>query len=170
MDIKTKIRDIVDFPNKGVVFRDITTLIGDADAFSYTIDQMIERIRPYNIDLIVVLDARGFIVGSPIAYEMCKGIVPVRKAGKLPHETFEVSYELEYGTDVFQIHKDAIKPGMRVAIVDDLLATGGTARAACDLVEMSGGIVAVLGFIIELKELKGREKIKDYDFFALAEY
>ncbi len=170
MDLKAKIRNIPDFPEKGVMFRDITTLIGDPKAYDYVIEQFVERIKPLDVDVILVLDARGFLIGSPVAYVLEKGVVPIRKKGKLPHDTYQVEYELEYGSDIFEMHKDAIKPGQRVAVLDDLLATGGTAKAACDLVEMAGGKVVILGFVIELKDLKGREKIAGYDTFSLVEY
>ena len=170
MDLKTKIRNIKDFPEKGIIFRDITTLIGDGEAYRDVIDQFVEKIRPMNVDIILVLDARGFLVGSPVAYALKKGVVPIRKAGKLPAETYQVEYKLEYGSDKFEMHKDAIKPGMRVAVLDDLLATGGTAKAACDLVEMAGGTVVTIGFVIELNDLGGREKLTGYDTFSLVQY
>ncbi len=170
MDLKSKIRDIPDFPEKGIMFRDITTLIGDGEAFAYVVDEIVSKIEPLDVDVILVLDARGFLVGSPVAYVLKKGIVPIRKPGKLPYDTYQVEYKLEYGSDKFEMHKDAIKPGQRVAVLDDLLATGGTAKAACELVEMAGGKVAVLGFVIELKDLGGRDKLKGYDTFSLVEY
>jgi adenine phosphoribosyltransferase len=170
MDLKTKIRDIYDFPEKGIIFRDITTLIKDADAFAYVIDQLADHIEGYHVDMILVLDARGFLFGAPVAYKLKKGIVPVRKAGKLPAEAFHVEYQLEYGVDKFEMHTDAIAKGMRVAIFDDLLATGGTAKAACDLVEMAGGEVVSLNFVIELKELNGRELLNKYDVYSMVKY
>lgn len=170
MDLKAKIRNINDFPSKGVIFRDITTLVGDGPAFREVIDGLVAHVRPLDADVILVLDARGFLIGSPVAYVLGTGVVPIRKAGKLPWQTYHVEYELEYGKDAFEMHKDAIKPGERVAILDDLLATGGTAKAACELVEMAGGQVAVLGFVVELTELGGREKLAGYDVFSLIEY
>lgn len=170
MDLKTKIRNIPDFPEKGIIFRDITTLIGDGEAYHNVIDQFVERVRPLDVDVILVLDARGFLVGSPVAYMLNKGVVPIRKAGKLPAETYRVEFQLEYGSDKFEMHKDAIRPGMKVAILDDLLATGGTAKAACELVEMAGGEVAVLGFVIELTELGGRAKLGGVNLFSLVQY
>lgn len=170
MDLKEKIRNINDFPSKGIVFRDITTLVGDAAAYREVINDFVAHVQPLGVDVILVLDARGFLVGSPVAYVLGTGVVPIRKAGKLPWETYHVEYELEYGTDAFEMHKDAIAPGERVAILDDLLATGGTARAACDLVEMAGGVVATLGFVVELKDLGGREKLAGYDVFSLVQY
>lgn len=170
MDLKEKIRTVMDFPEPGVAFRDITTLTGDPEAFRYAIDRITAHLAALQIDKIVVLDARGFLVGSPIAYNMGKGIVPIRKAGKLPCATFQASYELEYGKSTLEMHKDAVQPGMRVAIVDDLLATGGTAQAACELVEKAGGQVATLAFIIELTELHGRDKLQGYDICTLVQY
>ncbi len=122
------------------------------------------------MDAILVLDARGFLVGPPVAYKLNKGIVPVRKKGKLPAETYQVKFDLEYGSDVFEIHKDALEPGMKVAILDDLLATGGSANAACELAKMAGAEVVFVGFLIELSALGGREKLKDYDIFSLITY
>lgn len=170
MDLKEKIRNINDYPQPGIIFRDITTLIGDGAAYRQVIDEFVEHVRPLDIDVILVLDARGFLVGSPVAYVLGTGVVPIRKAGKLPWETYKVEYELEYGSDAFEMHKDAIRPGEKVAILDDLLATGGTARAACDLVEMAGGQVVTLGFVIELTQLNGREKLQGYDVFSLVQY
>ncbi|MDL2237254.1 adenine phosphoribosyltransferase [Christensenellaceae bacterium OttesenSCG-928-K19] len=170
MDLKAKIRNIKDFPEKGVIFRDITTLIGDGEAYHYVIDRFVEKVKPLNVDMILVLDARGFLVGSPVAYCLNKGVIPIRKAGKLPSDTYQVEFKLEYGSDKFEMHKDAVKPGMRVAILDDLLATGGTAKAATQLVEMAGGTVVTLGFVIELADLGGREKLPEYDVFSLVTY
>ncbi len=170
MDLRAKVRAIKDFPKEGIVFRDITTLIKDADAFREVIDIFTKKIEEYNVDAILVLDARGFLIGSPVAYILKKGVVPIRKAGKLPAESYQVSYELEYGTDCFEMHKDAVEPGMKIAIVDDLLATGGTAKAACELVKKAGGVVSVLGFVIELEDLGGRANIGDYEMFSLINY
>ncbi len=170
MDLKTKIRNIIDFPEKGVIFRDITTLIKDAEAFSYVTEALAEQIAKQEIDMILVLDARGFLFGAPVAYLLKKGIVPVRKKGKLPGETYSVEYALEYGTGSLEIHKDALEKGMRIAIFDDLLATGGTAKAACELVEMAGAKVVSINFVIELKDLNGMEKLKGYDVFSLVQY
>lgn len=170
MDLKDKIRDIPDFPEPGIIFRDITTLLKDGEAYKEIIDEFVAQVEPLDVDVVLVLDARGFLVGCPVAYVLGKGVVPIRKAGKLPADTYHVEYDLEYGSDAFEMHKDAIEPGARVAILDDLLATGGTARAACDLVELAGGKVVAIGFVIELTELKGREKLKDYNVFSLVEY
>ncbi|MDY3004593.1 MAG: adenine phosphoribosyltransferase [Christensenella hongkongensis] len=170
MDLKSKIRNINDFPEKGVIFRDITTLIKDAEAFAYVTETMAEQVSGQDIDMIVVLDARGFLFGAPVAYLLKKGVVPVRKKDKLPAETYQVEYALEYGTGSLEMHKDALEKGMRVAIFDDLLATGGTAKAACELVEKAGAQVASLNFVIELKDLRGREKLEGYQLFSLLEY
>ncbi|MBC5647102.1 adenine phosphoribosyltransferase [Christensenella tenuis] len=170
MDLKAKIRNIEDFPEKGVIFRDITTLIKDPDAFGYVTDTLASRVREQDVDMIVVLDARGFLFGSPVAYLLKKGIVPVRKKGKLPADVYHVEYQLEYGTDQLEMHKDAIKKGMRVAVFDDLLATGGTAKAACELVELAGAEVVSLNFVIELTDLGGRAALGGYDVFSLVQY
>lgn len=170
MDLKQRIRNIEDFPEEGVIFRDITTLIKDPEAFSYVTDEMAKRVEQLNVDAIVVLDARGFLFGSPVAYLLKKGIVPVRKKGKLPAATYQVEYQLEYGTGVLEMHQDALKAGMRVAIFDDLLATGGTAKAACELVELAGAEVVSLNFVIELTALGGREPLKKYNIDSLVQY
>lgn len=170
MDLKEKIRIVEDFPKKGISFKDITTLIGDGEGLRAAIDAIVEHLKDKNIDLIVGPEARGFIFGVPVAYALGIGFVPVRKPGKLPAETISVSYDLEYGQDVLEIHKDAIKPGQRVAIVDDLLATGGTVEAVAKLIEQAGGVVASLDFVTELTELKGKDKLKGYDVLSLVEY
>ena len=170
MDLKEKIRIIENFPKEGISFKDITTLIADGEAFRYSIDKIVEHLKDKNVDLILGPEARGFIFGVPVAYAMGIGFVPVRKKGKLPYETVSVSYDLEYGTDVLEIHKDSIKKGQRVAIVDDLLATGGTIEAVTRIVEEAGGEVVALDFAIELTELKGREKLKGYEVMSLVKY
>ncbi|AYE35491.1 adenine phosphoribosyltransferase [Clostridium septicum] len=170
MDLKEKIRIIDGFPKEGISFKDITTAIGDGEALKYSIDKMVEHLKDKNIDLIVGPEARGFIYGVPVAYAMGIGFVPVRKPGKLPGETVSVDYDLEYGKDTLQIHKDSIKKGQRVAIVDDLLATGGTIEAVAKLVEIAGGEVVSLEFAIELTDLKGRDKLKGYDVMSLVQY
>jgi len=170
VDIKEKIRIIEDFPKKGISFKDITTLIKDKEAFKYTIDEMVRKLEDKKIDLIVGPEARGFIVGAPIAYKLGIGFVPIRKPGKLPADTLKFEYELEYGKDALEIHKDAILPGQRVAIVDDLLATGGTILSAAKLVEQLGGTVVSINFIIELTELKGREKLSQYPVSSIIQY
>ncbi|MEG2361620.1 MAG: adenine phosphoribosyltransferase [Christensenella sp.] len=170
MDLKTKIRNINDFPEEGVIFRDITTLIKDPTAFAYVTDMFVKSVENQNIDMIVVLDARGFLFGSPVAYLLKKGIVPIRKEGKLPSASYGVEYCLEYGTGTLEMHKDAIKSGMRIAIFDDLLATGGTAKAACELVKLAGGEVVSLNFVIELNDLQGRQELSGYDVYSLVQY
>lgn len=170
MNLKEKIRVIDNFPKEGISFKDITTLIGDGEALRASVDGFVEYLKDKNIDLVVGPEARGFIFGVPVAYALGVGFVPVRKPGKLPAETVEVQYDLEYGTDCLQIHKDAIKPGQRVAIVDDLLATGGTISAVAKLVEEAGGEVVSLGFTIELTGLNGRDKLKGYDIMSLVDY
>ena len=170
MDLREKVRVIEDFPKEGISFKDITTLISDGEALKEAVDKMAEFFKDKNIDLVVGPEARGFIFGVPVAYARGAGFVPVRKPGKLPADTVKVEYDLEYGSDILEIHKDAIKPGLRVAIVDDLLATGGTIAAVTKLVEQVGGEVVGLSFAIELEELKGREKLKDYDVMSLLKY
>lgn len=170
MDLREKVRVIEDFPKEGISFKDITTLISDGEALKEAVDKMAEFFKDKNIDLVVGPEARGFIFGVQVAYALGAGFVPVRKPGKLPADTVKVEYDLEYGSDILEIHKDAIKPGLRVAIVDDLLATGGTIAAVTKLVEQVGGEVVGLSFAIELEELKGREKLKDYDVMSLLKY
>ena len=170
MDLKEKIRVIEDFPKEGISFKDITTLIGDAEGLKASIDAIVDYLKDKNIDVIVGPEARGFIFGVPVAYALGVGFVPVRKPGKLPAETISITYDLEYGSDTIEMHKDAIKPGQRVAVVDDLLATGGTVEAVAKLIEQAGGEVASLDFVTELTELKGREKLKGYDVMSLVEY
>jgi adenine phosphoribosyltransferase len=170
MNLKDKIRVIEGFPKEGISFKDITTLIGDGEAFKASIDEIVNHLKDKNVDLIVGPEARGFIFGVPVAYALGVGFVPVRKKGKLPSETVSVDYGLEYGTDTLEIHRDAIKKGQRVAIVDDLLATGGTIEAVARLVERVGGEVVSLDFAIELTELNGRDKLKGYDILSLVDY
>ncbi|MGL5380714.1 adenine phosphoribosyltransferase [Clostridium sp.] len=170
MNLKEKIRVIENFPKEGISFKDITTAIGDGEALRYSIDAMAEYLKDKEIDVIVGPEARGFIYGVPLAYAMGIGFVPVRKPGKLPGETVSIDYALEYGTDTLQIHKDSIKKGQRVAIVDDLLATGGTIEAVAKLVEMAGGEVVSLAFAIELTELNGKSKLEGYDVMSLVQY
>ena len=170
MDLKKTIREIKDFPKEGIDFKDITTLMQNGEAFKYTIDQFVNELKDQNIDIIVGPEARGFLMGTPVAYALGVGFVPVRKPGKLPYETESYEYGLEYGTDVLEIHKDAIKPGQRVAIVDDLLATGGTMEAAAKLIEKLGGEVVSMQFLIELEGLEGREKLSKYNVNSLLQY
>lgn len=170
MDLKEKIRVIENFPEEGISFKDITTLIKDGEGLKVSIDTIADYLKDKDIDLVVGPEARGFIFGVPVAYALGAGFVPVRKPGKLPAETLSVTYDLEYGSDEIQIHKDAIKPGQRVAIIDDLLATGGTVEAVTKLVEQAGGVVASVNFVIELTDLKGRDKLKGYDVMSLVKY
>ena len=168
--IKNAIRDVPDFPKKGILFRDITTAIKDKDVMKRMIDEIVEAFKDEKIDYVAGIESRGFIFGMPVAYSLGCGFVPIRKPNKLPAETFSVEYELEYGTDKIEMHKDAIEKGKRVLIIDDLLATGGTAAAACELVKKAG-VLAGLAFVIELTDLKGREKLpKDVKILSLAKY
>ncbi|HWB71315.1 MAG TPA: adenine phosphoribosyltransferase [Egibacteraceae bacterium] len=164
------VRDIPDFPRPGVVFKDITPLLADPEAFSTAVDAIVVSYGRGTIDKVVGIEARGFIVAAPVAYHFGAGFVPLRKKGKLPYDTVEESYELEYGTETLEIHADAFSPGERVLIVDDVLATGGTAGAACDLVERAGATVVGLAFVIELEFLKGAGKLEGYDFVSLLTY
>lgn len=156
------VRSIPDFPEPGIIFRDITTVLKDADGLALAIDSMQEMLKDVDFDVVLGPESRGFIFGTPIAYNLHKSFVPVRKKGKLPCETVEMEYELEYGTAVIEIHKDAILPGQKVVIIDDLIATGGTTEAIIKLVESMGATVVKCCFLIELTGLKGREKLKDY--------
>ncbi|MCJ7666568.1 MAG: adenine phosphoribosyltransferase [Actinobacteria bacterium] len=170
MDLKGKIRNIPDFPKKGIVFRDITTLLSDSDAFKYSIDRMTEHYKGKEIDLVLGAEARGFIFGALLAYNLGTGFIPVRKPGKLPYDTCETSYDLEYGKNILQVHVDAVKKGDRVLIVDDLVATGGTAKAKAVLVEKMGGEVMGFCFLIELEFLNPRKVLEGYDVFSLIKY
>ena len=169
-NIKKTIRTIPHFPMKGIMFRDITTLLKDANAFKETIDALVDRYRHQSFDVVAGIESRGFIIAGVIAYLLGKGFIPIRKPGKLPAETYRVDYELEYGNDAIEMHKDSVNQGSRVLIVDDLLATGGTMKAACEIVEKAGGIVVECAFIVDLPDLKGREKLKNYPVFALVEF
>ena len=162
MDLKDKIRSIENFPQEGVLFRDITTLLKDAEGMKEAIDQMTAKLDGVDFDLVLGPESRGFIFGMPVAYNMGKGFVPVRKAGKLPAEVVSKEYALEYGTATIEMHKDAIQPGQKVVIVDDLMATGGTAKAIVEMVEEMGGDVAALLFLIELDLLEGRKVLPGY--------
>jgi adenine phosphoribosyltransferase len=169
-EFKALIREIPDYPKPGILFYDITTLLKDREGFCRLIDHMTLQTRPIHPDLVLGIEARGFIFAPVLAYNINAGFVPIRKPNKLPHETETVSYALEYGTDSLEIHKDAITTGSRVVIVDDLLATGGTAAAAAHLVEKAGGVVAGFTFVVELEFLKGRDKLEGYDVFSLIRY
>ena len=170
MDLKKYVRSIVDWPIPGVIFRDLTTLMSDPEAFRETCDVFYERYRDKNIDKVVGIDARGFVFGAVLAYKLGIGFVPVRKKGKLPHETIEEVYTLEYGSGTMEIHQDAIAEGEKVVIIDDLIATGGTIGATVKLVKKLSGDIVECAFLIELPDLKGREQIPDCPFFALMEF
>jgi adenine phosphoribosyltransferase len=170
LDLKQKIRSIPDFPKKGVVFRDITTLLADKEALKSAVDKMTENYKDKDIDLILGAEARGFIFGSLLAYNLGTGFIPVRKPGKLPYKTCQTSYDLEYGQNVLQMHIDAVKKGDKVLIVDDLVATGGTAKAKAQLVEEMGGVVVGFCFLIELEFLNPRKVLEGYDVYSLIKY
>ena len=169
-DLKGLIRSIPDFPKKGIVFRDITPLLADADGFKQAVEAIAKRFKAAKPEMVVGVEARGFIIGPAVALELDAGFIPVRKPGKLPYKTRSASYQLEYGTDKIEIHADAVQPGQKVLIVDDLLATGGTAAATCDLVETMGGKIVGCAFLIELSFLNGREKLNKHDVFTLIDY
>lgn len=168
--VEDYVRSIPDFPEKGIIFRDITSVIQDPDGLKLAVDGLSDLIGNVDYDVIVGPESRGFIFGVPVAYNNHKSFVPVRKKGKLPCETVSMEYDLEYGTAVIEIHKDAIKPGQKVVIVDDLIATGGTTEAIIKLVEQLGGEVVKVVFLIELEGLKGRDKLKGYDVDAVIKY
>jgi adenine phosphoribosyltransferase len=164
------IRTVPDFPAKGIMFRDITTLLKDREAFRSAVDLTVNQYKNKHIDLVVCIESRGFILGAPLAYSLHAGFVPIRKPGKLPAPAVRQEYVLEYGTDAIEIHRDAIKSGDRVLLHDDLLATGGTMRAAADLVRQLGGEIVGLSFLIELTFLHGREKLKEFDVHSVLSY
>lgn len=166
-DLKTYIRDIPGFPKEGIIFKDITTLLKNGVKFREAVDLIAAEFKDKKPDVILSIEARGFIFGSAVAYKLGVGVAPIRKKGKLPFKTHAVTYELEYGKDSLEIHQDAFEKGARVLIVDDLLATGGTARAVVDLVEKMGGKIVGLAFVVELLPLKGRDKLKGYNVFSL---
>lgn len=170
MNFQDTIRNIPDYPKRGVLFRDITTLLKDKIAFPELIDRMSKSLEGLDIDIVVGPEARGFIIGAPVAYALRAGFVPARKPGRLPCECESVEYGLEYGTDKIEIHKDAIYDGVRVAVVDDLLATGGTAKAVCELIERMGGKVVALRFAVELTDFPGREALSGYDVDSVIKY
>lgn len=170
IDLAALIRNIPDFPQPGIQFKDITTLLRDGPAFKYAIDLFIERYKGREIDAIVGIESRGFIFGAPLAYMLGLGFIPVRKPGKLPAATYVVEYDLEYGTNRLEMHQDALQPGMRVVVLDDLLATGGTTLAACQLIERVGGVIEEVAFLIELTFLCGREKLPQYPLFSVVQF
>ncbi|MBX6394130.1 MAG: adenine phosphoribosyltransferase [Alicyclobacillaceae bacterium] len=170
MDFKSMIRVIPDFPQPGVSFKDITPLLKDGPAYRAAIDALVSLVRPLRPEVVVGPEARGFVIGAPLAYALGVGFVPVRKAGKLPAETISVEYQLEYGTDRLDIHRDALTKGQRVLVADDLLATGGTIRSTIRLVEQLGAIVAGCAFLVELTYLEGRAKLAGYNVLSLVQY
>lgn len=170
INFKDYIASVPDFPEPGVIFRDISPLMADGKAYAAATDEIVEYAKDKGVEMIVGPEARGFIVGCPVAYKLGVGFAPARKKGKLPRETVSASYDLEYGQATLYLHKDAIRPGQRVLVCDDLLATGGTIAATIDLVEKLGGIVVGTAFLVELSDLHGRDKIKDHDVFTLMSY
>ena len=168
-DLKLKIRTIPDYPKPGIQFRDITSLLADPQAFNDVMDRFVKRYQDEQIDLVVGIESRGFILGAPLALRLGKGFIPVRKEGKLPGATYGVDYDLEYGTDRVEVHKDAIPPGSKVLMVDDLLATGGTIGGSSRLIEKAGGIIVGYAFLIELVDLKGRNNL-DHPIFSLVTF
>ena len=170
MELKDKIREIDNFPKEGINYKDITTLLKDKEAFLYSVNTIVEDLKDKNIDYVVGPEARGFLMGAAVAYALGVGFIPVRKPGKLPYETTRFEYQLEYGSDTLEIHTDAISKGDNIAIVDDLLATGGTVEAVAHLIEMLGGNVVAMEFLIELEFLKGRDKLEDYHINSLVKY
>lgn len=169
-DLKKSIRTIPDFPKPGINFRDITTLLKNKDAFKKSVTMLAKKYRQENIDYVVAVEARGFILGGALAYKLGAGFIPVRKKGKLPGKTQGVTYSLEYGTDTLEIHEDALALGSKVLIVDDLLATGGTVKAVCDLVKKMQGKIAGIAFLIELTDLKGKEKLREYPLYSIIKF
>ena len=169
-DLKARIRDIPDFPKPGIIFKDISTLLKDPHAFKKSVDLLAKKYRKEQIDQVVGVEARGFVFGATLAYKLGAGFVPVRKKGKLPYKTRGVTYDLEYGTDTLEIHEDAINPGNRVLIVDDLLATGGTTKAVTELVKQAQGEIVGVAFLVELRFLKGKEKLKDFPVYSVIKY
>ncbi|NOY54028.1 MAG: adenine phosphoribosyltransferase [Deltaproteobacteria bacterium] len=168
--LKKLIRDVPDFPKKGIIFKDITTLLSDKRAFARAIDTLANRYMDRDIDLVVGIESRGFVIGAALAYRLGAGVILVRKPGKLPYKTHKTIYELEYGTDQLEIHEDAISPGQNVLIADDLIATGGTVRASIDLVKQLDGNIVECAFLVELEFLKGREKLNGYPVYSLLKF
>lgn len=168
--LKEIIRDVPDFPKEGIIFKDITPVLQNADAFRFVVDKLYDEFKDKKIDYIVGIESRGFIFSPALAYKMNIGFIPVRKKGKLPADTEEVAYDLEYGQAVLEIHRDALPAGSKVAVVDDLLATGGTARATAKLVEKLGGKVEKMAFLVELLFLNGKKALSDYDIYSLIQY
>lgn len=169
-ELKASIREIPDWPKKGILFYDVTTLLKQGRCLARTIDALVEPFKNRRIDMVVGIEARGFIFAPAVAYALKTGFVPVRKPGKLPAAKFKMEYELEYGTDTLEIHQDAVEPGMRVLIVDDLIATGGTAKAVAEMLEKMGATVAGLDFVVELEGLRGRDKLAKYEIRSILKY
>ncbi|GAB6160299.1 adenine phosphoribosyltransferase [Howardella ureilytica] len=169
-EIKSLIRDIYDFPKEGIIFRDITTLLKDADGLKMAVDAITDAVKDLDFDYVVAPEARGFIFGVPVSYNLGKGFIPIRKKGKLPCETIAKEYGLEYGNSIIEIHKDAVKPGDKVIIVDDLMATGGTTKAMADLLEEIGADVVKIVCLLELEDLNGKEAVKDYNYEGIVKY
>jgi len=170
MDLKAHIRNVKDFPKTGIMFRDITTLLKNPEAFNYTLEQLLDFAKDKKINKVVGIESRGFIFGSVLAHKLNCGFIPVRKPGKLPAEKVSIAYSLEYGEDRLEMHKDAIEPGDKVLVHDDLLATGGTMNAVCQLIEQLGGKIVQVSFIVELSFLHGRDKLKPYDVRSIVNY
>lgn len=170
MDLKQYIRDIPDFPKPGILFKDITPLLAEPRAFRHSIDLLTERYSSQSVDAIAAAEARGFLFAAPLALALGKPLIPLRKPGKLPHRTYSLKYDLEYGSAELHVHEDVVTPGSRVLLVDDLLATGGTMLAGAQLIEKAGGAVAGCAFLVELRFLNGRDKLKAYPLFSLIEY
>ncbi len=168
--LEKSIRNIPDFPKPGILFRDVTTLIQNKVAFKKTIELLAKKYKGKGFNKVVGVEARGFIFGAAVAYKIGAGFVPVRKKGKLPYKTISTTYELEYGTDTLEIHQDAIVPGEKILIIDDLLATGGTVKAVTELINQLGGKISGIGFVIELVDLHGKDKLKEYPVFSLIKY
>ena len=169
-EIKSLIRDIYDFPKEGIIFRDITTLIKDPKGLKMSIDAVEEAVKDLDFDYVVAPDARGFVFGVPVSYNLGKGFIPIRKKGKLPGETYAKEYDLEYGTATIEMHKDALNPGDKVVIIDDLMATGGTTKAMADLLEEAGAKIVKIVCLVELEALNGKETVKDYDYEGIVKY
>ena len=170
MNLESKIRNIQDFPKPGIGFKDITTLLKDGEAFKEAVDRIVENLKDKEVDYVVGPEARGFLLGAPVAYALGAGFVPIRKPGKLPAEVVSFEYDLEYGTDKIEMHKDSIEEGKKVVIIDDLLATGGTVEAATKLIESLGGEIVSIQFLIELEFLNGKDKLKGYDVESIIKY
>ncbi len=170
MNIKSMIRTIPNFPKEGIMFRDVTTLLKDPIGFNYVIDQFVKRYENEKFDYIVGIESRGFILGGAIAHKLNKGFIPIRKPGKLPSDVDSIEYELEYGVDKLEIHLDALKEGERVILIDDLLATGGTAKASIELIEKRGAKVVEFGCVIELPDLKGRERLNGHSIYKMVDF